>query len=116
MNTAALRGGFFMHARILSATENGRTLWHDHGDGKVTIQKVADVTNAVERAKELHYTGAHTTGMGDKHVASIPVPALEAWLQKHGKTFSDWARDSRLTKQFLEDPENGVFRIWKGRL
>ena len=42
MNTAALRGGFFMHARTLSATENSRTVWHDHGDGSVTIQKVAD--------------------------------------------------------------------------
>ena len=64
-----------MHARILSATENSRTVWHDHGDGQVTIQKVADVTNAVERAKELHNMGAHTTGMGDKHAASIPVAA-----------------------------------------
>ena len=43
----ALRGGFFMHARTLYATENSRTVWHDHGDGSVTIQKVADVTNAV---------------------------------------------------------------------
>ena len=116
MNTAALRGGFFMHARTLYATENSRTMWHDHGDGTVTIQKVADVTNAVERAKELHNMGAHTTGMGDKHAASIPVAALESWLQKRGKTFADWSQDQQLVKQFLEDPENGVFRIWKGRL
>lgn len=105
-----------MRSRILSTTENSRTVWHDHGDGQVTVQKVADVTKAVERAKELHNMGAHTTGMGDKHVASIPMPALEAWLHQHGKTFADWAQQPQLMKQFLEDPDNGVFRIWKGRL
>ena len=26
------------------------------------------------------------------------------------------ALESACAKQFLEDPENGVFRIWKGRL
>ena len=58
-----------MHARILSATENSRTVWHDHGDGSVTIQKVADVTNAVERAKELHkFTAAQAA---QKHQRGI---------------------------------------------
>lgn len=105
-----------MQTQILSASSTSRTLLHQHGDGTSTVQQTADVTDAVERAKALHNAGAHQTGMGDKHVASIPVPVLAEWAQKRGKAFSDVMQDDGLMKQFLEDPDNGVFRIWKGRL
>lgn len=102
--------------RVLDSSTHSKTLWHDNTDGSVTIQKVSDVTDAVERAKALHNEGYHSTGMGDKHAAAVPIPVLVEWLQKRGKTFADWAQDRSLAKQFLEDPDNGVFRIWKGRL
>lgn len=105
-----------MQTRILSTGPHSRTLWHDHGDGQVTVQQVADVTDAVEQAKALHKLGAHTTGMGDKHVASVPIPVLTEWAQKRGKTFADCMQDKALLHQFLQDPDNGVFRIWKGQL
>lgn len=105
-----------MQTRILNRGSNSAALWHDHGDGTVTVQQVADVTQAVEHAKALHNCGAHTTGMGDKHVASVPIPVLTAWAQERGLTFAEVMRDRRLLKQFLEDPDNSVFRIWKGCL
>ena len=105
-----------MQTRILSHNDKSRALWHDHGDGTVTIQQVADVTAGVERAKALHNEGAHTTGMGDKHVASIPIPVLTEWAARRGKTFADVVQDAGLIKQFLQDPDNGVFRVWKGQL
>lgn len=105
-----------MQTRILSNTPLGRTLWHDHGDGRVTVQEVADVTAGVERAKALHNEGHHATGMGDKHVASIPIPVLTEWAAKRGKTFADVIQDSGLMRQFLQDPDNSVFRVWKGAL
>lgn len=105
-----------MQTRILSNDGTRCALWHDHGDGTVTIQQVADVSANVERAKALHNAGLDTTGMGDKHVASIPVPVLTAWAQQRGKAFADVIQDSRLMQQFLEDPDNGVFRVWRGRL
>ena len=105
-----------MQKRILSNNGHSQSIWHDHGDGRVTVQQVTDVTAAVERAKGLHNIGAHTTGMGDKHVASVPIPVLTAWAQERGKTYADVLQDSGLLKQFLEDPDNGVFRVWKGRL
>lgn len=106
----------FMQTRILSNNGHSKALWHDHGDGSVTVQQVADVTGAVDRAKALHNEGYHSTGMGDKHAASIPMPVLMDWLQKRGKTFADWSQDRGLVKQFLEDPDNSVFRVWKGDL
>lgn len=105
-----------MRSQILNAAPGSQTLFHSHSDGRVTIQKVDDVTDAVERAKALHNMGAHTTGMGDKHAASIPIPVLTEWAAKRGKTFGDCMHDEALLKQFLEDPDNAVFRIWKGAL
>lgn len=105
-----------MSPRILEATPFSRTLLHNHADGTQTLQQVTDVTALVERAKGLHNSGNHQTKMGDKHVASVPIPVLVEWLQKRGKTFADWSVDRSLAKQFLEDPDNGVFRIWKGQL
>jgi hypothetical protein len=105
-----------MQTRILSNSAQSRVLWHDHGDGRVTVQQVADVSAGVERAKALHNAGAHTTGMGDKHVASIPIPVLTEWAAKRGKSFADVVQDSCLMQHFLQDPDNGVFRVWKGHL
>ncbi|MDR3005611.1 MAG: hypothetical protein LBV14_15435 [Acidovorax sp.] len=105
-----------MQTRLLTADNHSRTLWHNHGDGQVTIQQVADVSAAVEHAKALHNAGAHATGMGDKHVASVPIPVLTEWAAKRGKTFADCMQDKALLRQFLEDPDNSVFRVWKGAL
>ena len=45
-----------------------------------------------------------------------PIPVLTEWTQKRGKTFADCMQDKALLHQFLQDPDNGVFRIWKGQL
>jgi hypothetical protein len=105
-----------MRPLILSLSERSHTLLHTHADGSSTVQQVSDVSDAVERAKTLHREGFHQTGMGDKHVASIPIPALTEWAQKRGKTFSDVMQDDSLMKVFLEDPDNSFFLIWKGAL
>lgn len=105
-----------MQTQILSASSNSHTLLHQHSDGSSTVQQITDVTDAVERARNLHNAGAHQTAMGDKHVASIPIAVLAEWAQKRGKTFSDVMQDDGLLKQFLEDPDNSVFRVWKGDL
>lgn len=75
-----------------------------------------DVSDAVAHAQALHKEGFHQTGMGDKHVASIPIPLLAEWAQKRGKTFADVMQDDSLMKAFLEDPDNSFCRVWKGKL
>lgn len=105
-----------MRTRILSEAAGRRTLWHEHADGSVTIQQRTDVTACVERAKALHREGLDTTGMGDKHVASIPVAVLDAWARRRGKTFAHVMADDAMMREFLDDAENSVFRVWRGAL
>jgi hypothetical protein len=105
-----------MHPRILSLSQRSSTLLHAHADGTATVQQVANVSDAIERAQALHKEGFHQTGMGDKHVASIPISLLTEWAQKRGKTFADVMQDDDLMKAFLEDPDNSFCRIWKGKL
>lgn len=90
--------------------------WHEEADGSVVLQSTTDVTRSVEAAKERHNLGLHTTGMGDKHAASIPVPVLDMWARQRGKTFGDVMRDERLMRAFLQDPDQSVWRIWKGQI
>lgn len=105
-----------MQPQILSLSERSRTMLHQHADGSTTVQQVADVSDAIGRAQALHKEGFHQTGMGDKHVASIPIPLLAEWAQKRGKTFADVMQDDGLMKAFLEDPDNSFCRVWKGKL
>ncbi len=103
-------------SRILDFNAASVKRFHDLGNGGFAIQTTTDVTKTVENAIARHREGFQTTGMGDKHVASIPVPVLDAWARARGKTYGDVMRDDKLMKQFLEDPDNGDFRIWKGAL
>lgn len=105
-----------MTARILTRTKTSVTKWHEQADGGVVIEKVFDVEPILDAAKERHNIGAHTTGMGDKHVASIPVEILDMWAKQRGKTFADVMQDQSLMTAFLEDPAHSAWRIWKGQL
>lgn len=105
-----------MHTRLLEAAPGRKLLWHDHGDGRYTIQQQTDVEGAVEWAKALHNEGYHATRGGQKHVASIPIPVLQQWAQKRGKTYADVMQDQKLMHEFLTDPDHSVFRVWKGKL
>lgn len=102
-----------MARRILSRIGNTTTYFHDAVDGKGAIETVADVTPTLEKAKALHNEG-FTRGMGgDRHVASIPVPVIEAWARKQKLTFMQVMQDQRLMTRFLQDPDNGHFIIDK---
>jgi len=102
-----------MGKRLISITGNSATYLHDEQDGKCAIETVADVTQAVERAKALHNAGRTRTGMGDRHVASIPITVLDAWAKRIGKTYSDVMRDQALFTRFLQDPDHSYFIIDK---
>ena len=98
---------------LLSEVGNTKTYFHTEVEGKGAIEKVSDVTPTLEKAKALHNAGRVRTGMGDRHVASIPVPVIDAWARKHGKVFADVMQDQSLFSQFLGDPDNGHFIIDK---
>ncbi|MBS1169518.1 MAG: hypothetical protein H6R01_436 [Burkholderiaceae bacterium] len=85
---------------------------HEQGD-KAIIQTVQDVSPVLERAKELHNRGQYRTGMGQRHVASIPIIVLDAWARQRGKNFADVMNDQELFSLFLSDPAHGYFIIDK---
>lgn len=105
-------------AQSLILERNAHTVkrLHTEVDGSMVIQSTTDVSAVVERAKALHNAGDYRTQMGDKHVASIPVPVLDAWARARGKVFGDVLRDQRLMAEFLQDPDHSVFRVWKGAI
>lgn len=102
-----------MARRILTQIGSTTTYFHDDVDGKGAIETVADVTPTLEKAKALHNAGRVRTGMGDRHVASIPIPVIEAWARKQNMKFMDVMQDQRLFSRFLADPDNGHFVIDK---
>lgn len=102
-----------MTKRLLTFNGAAATYLHEEQDGKCAIETVEDVSRIVERAKALHNQGFTRTGMGDRHVASIPVTVLDAWARRIGKRFQDVMQDQQLMTRFLADPDNGYFIIDK---
>lgn len=59
---------------------------------------------------------SHKTGGDWKHAASVDGAVIIDWCNKRGLTFGQFMRDEALITQFLNDPQNAVFRVWKGRV
>lgn len=102
-----------MGKRLLSFNGATATYLHDEQDGRQAIETVENVSHVVERAKALHNAGRTRTGMGDRHVASIPITVLDAWARQIGKKYQDVMQDQALMTRFLRDPANGYFIIDK---
>lgn len=102
-----------MSKRLLTFNGATATYLHEEQDGKCVIETVENVSHIVERAKALHNQGLTRTGMGDRHVASIPITVLDAWARRIGKKYQDVMQDHALMTRFLRDPANGYFIIDK---
>ena len=81
-----------------------------------TDYSMAEIVRAMDHAKERHNSGNHLALGDDKLVARVHPGVMHAWCAKRGVTFSQLMTDQALTKQFLEDPDNSNFRIWKGKI
>jgi hypothetical protein len=102
-----------MGKQLVSFNGVTATYMHEEQDGRVAFETVADVTPILERAKALHNEGFNRTGMGDRHVASLPIPVIDAWARARGKRFADVMQDDNLFTLFLQDPDNSGFIIDK---
>lgn len=74
----------------------------------LTIETVQDCTNILEDAK--HWRDYVTPGKDLRHVACIPnyfvdKAAREGWLHDNDKWY-----------EFLNNPDNKMFRTWPGRV
>lgn len=84
-------------------------------DDQIIVQRSQNVGVILDYAKACHNQGFHG-GPDHKVVATIPQAVIEHYLNTRGKTLRDWMTDPDLRRQFLNDPDYGDLRIWKGRV
>lgn len=92
---------------------------HDVEENQFTVSTdydMSEITRVAEYAKSLHNEGYHTAIGGDKLVASVHPAVIHSWCAARGITMSQFMCDQKLSKQFLEDPDNAAFRVWKGAI
>lgn len=81
-------------------------VYEDDQPDKFTINTEVDVTNLADDNKALRENHkAHST---NKLVARVPMTIYEQSVREQ------W--DDAKWKQFLNDPDNKVFRVWEGRV
>lgn len=84
-------------------------------DDRLVVTRKQNVGQIVDFAKACHNEG-FVGGPDHKVVATIPQVVIEHYLTTRGKTLRDWMTDAELRRQFLNDPDYGDLRIWKGRV
>lgn len=92
------------------------TKYHTQGDGSITIERVADVQNVLDRAAFLRNNGLTKTAMGDHHVGTIPKIIIEKYCNQNGITFHDFCVDDTHITRILNDSQYSLFRIHGGRV
>lgn len=99
---------------------NTTTTMYDTGDDEVTLvkeYKMSDIRKVVDHSKAMASAGMTENTHGDKLVASVHPAVLIAWLNTRGLTMAEFmSGGTTLAKQFLEDPDNSQFRIWRGKI
>ena len=85
-------------------------------DGKLITGTGSYVAHAIaDNAKRLHNEGYH--GSSDmKHAARVDPVMIEAYLNRMGITYHEFACSQSHMKAFLMQPEISAFRIWPGKL
>ena len=99
---------------------NTTTTAFDTGKDELTLVKeyqLSDIKKVTDYTKAMSSIGATENAHGEKLVASVHPAVLVAWLNVRGLTMAEFmSGGSDLAKQFLEDPDNSQFRIWRGRI
>lgn len=84
-------------------------------DDKTIVHRTQNVGAIVDYAKACHNEGF--TGTKDiKVLATIPPVVIEHYLNVHGITMHQWCNDPDVRRKFLNDPDYGDLRIWKGKV
>lgn len=103
--------------RLFSADETKITVAHDMGDGELVLETKQNVDDILERNKNLRFEDSQRTSqLKDFHlVASIPDGAVVE-LNKMGIMRGFAVMDEQGLKKWLNQPENNVWKIYRGRL
>lgn len=93
-------------------TTQNRVLWDD--ELGVIVEHTEWFPGLLDAVKYLHNT--RQFGHKDMPVlAHVPGVVIEDWCQKQRVSFDEFTRSDELRKRFLNDPDNSLFRVWKGR-
>jgi len=77
-------------------------------DGVYHIHSKQNVQPIIEGVKMLSETTA--PGKDLRHVAEIPMVVVQKAMRE------GWFNDKAKMKQWLNDPDNKVFRVWQGKV
>lgn len=84
-------------------------------DDRLYVGRTQDCTTIAEYAKALHNEGHHGSSEM-RHAAKIPLVIVEKYCNERGITFEQFMNDDAHLKAVVENPDNAMFRIWKGRI
>lgn len=84
-------------------------------DGLAFVHRVSgsDIDAVIQYA---HEKGSGKLSDDMRHAMTVPEAVIIDWCNRHGVTFQRLMTDNSITTKFLNDPDNGCFRPWKGRI
>ena len=87
-------------------------------DDKMVHEMKQDVEPYLKRIREMEHAQGSNVGKnkaGDFYLAASVAPVvIHAWLNKRGLTMKDFKYE--VVDNFLNDPDNSAFRVWKGKV
>ena len=92
---------------VLEVKPSGLSSQFATEDENFVYQSHQDVTPVIEHCKTL---GEQTPGKEMRHIAEIPLVIYQKGLRE------GWINDKKKLKQLLINPDNRLFRTWKGRV
>lgn len=84
-------------------------------DGRLIISSSQDCTPIAEHCKALHNEGYHGS-KEMRHAASLPKVIVEKYMNENGVTFEQFMNDPVHVKRMCNNPDNAMFRVWKGQV
>ena len=109
-----------VNSKQLPGVGNIKTTHHELSDGTMVMEHTSDVTGILEANKfQQSEQTMHHQSETFNHVARIDMLAVESWCKARGMGNGYWAEfmeSEALLKEFLNDPDNKVWRTRTGKI
>ena len=79
-------------------TEDDKVIYHTQQDVQPTLEYVKNLSDTLKPGKDL------------RHVAEVPMVIYQRAMRE------GWAKDQKAWKKWLNNPDNKLFRTWKGKV
>lgn len=93
-------------------------LHFDDADGVFRHELRQDIEPTLNNVKEMRLDQGSSVGRGKSgewmHAARVDKVVILQWLHNRGLAWSDFK--GKLVREFLNDSDNGAFRLWPGRV